>query len=181
MQKALWFVTAAISVLALPNSAVAATTFSNSWSFFDILSGTYVEGTISGIENGTHVPASGLTALVSQAPFAVPSNLFAEGSGFQYYDANNGVITFANISLREPSNFRLFLGTDPAGATYQPALYRDTRTEYAYNPAGGLTFLAIGGAVPEPTTWAMMIGGLGAVGGAVRRRRSSVKTTVSFA
>lgn len=34
-------------------------------------------------------------------------------------------------------------------------------------------------AVPEPATWAMMIGGFGAVGGAMRYRRR--KTTVAFA
>jgi hypothetical protein len=37
------------------------------------------------------------------------------------------------------------------------------------------------GAVPEPATWAMMIGGFGMVGGAMRRRRASTRTTVSFA
>ncbi|WP_260599888.1 PEPxxWA-CTERM sorting domain-containing protein [Sphingomonas endolithica] len=36
------------------------------------------------------------------------------------------------------------------------------------------------GAVPEPATWAMMILGMGAVGFAMRRR-SAVKTTVSYA
>jgi hypothetical protein len=36
-----------------------------------------------------------------------------------------------------------------------------------------------GGTVPEPATWAMMIGGFGMVGGAMRRRR--VSTKVSFA
>jgi hypothetical protein len=35
------------------------------------------------------------------------------------------------------------------------------------------------GSVPEPATWAMMIGGMGVVGGAMRRRR--VSTKVSFA
>jgi hypothetical protein len=34
-------------------------------------------------------------------------------------------------------------------------------------------------AVPEPATWAMMVGGVGMVGGAMRRRR--VSTKVSFA
>ncbi len=40
---------------------------------------------------------------------------------------------------------------------------------------------SVGGnlAVPEPATWAMMIGGFGLVGGALRRRRS-VRTTVTF-
>ncbi len=33
--------------------------------------------------------------------------------------------------------------------------------------------------VPEPASWAMMIGGMGVVGGAMRRRRS-VKTNISF-
>lgn len=36
------------------------------------------------------------------------------------------------------------------------------------------------GAVPEPATWAMMIGGFGMIGAALRRR-SSVKTSVRFA
>jgi len=37
------------------------------------------------------------------------------------------------------------------------------------------------GAVPEPATWAMMIGGFGMVGGAMRSARRRTKTTVSFA
>ncbi len=40
-------------------------------------------------------------------------------------------------------------------------------------------FGSVAGAVPEPATWAMMIGGCGMVGGAMRRRR--VSTKVSFA
>jgi hypothetical protein len=38
--------------------------------------------------------------------------------------------------------------------------------------AGNLTFQA--GAVPEPATWAMMMGGLGLLGLALRRRRTSL-------
>lgn len=55
----------------------------------------------------------------------------------------------------------------------------------AYSFAGGPTadfnFEVASGAtaaVPEPTSWAMMIGGFGIVGGTMRRRR---KTTVAFA
>ncbi len=36
--------------------------------------------------------------------------------------------------------------------------------------------LAFGfGAVPEPSTWAMMVGGFGLVGGAIRRRQRRMK------
>ena len=34
-----------------------------------------------------------------------------------------------------------------------------------------------GGIVPEPATWAMMIGGIGAAGGALRRRKANVSVT----
>lgn len=37
------------------------------------------------------------------------------------------------------------------------------------------------GAVPEPSTWGMMILGFGAVGGAMRRRKARVVTTVRYA
>jgi hypothetical protein len=37
----------------------------------------------------------------------------------------------------------------------------------------GDVYSARGGAVPEPTTWALMIGGFGAVGAMLRRRRST--------
>jgi hypothetical protein len=48
-----------------------------------------------------------------------------------------------------------------------------------YGGGGGAVELISSGAVPEPATWAMMIGGMGVVGGAMRRRR--VSTKVSFA
>jgi hypothetical protein len=46
--------------------------------------------------------------------------------------------------------------------------------------SGSISFNYVtAGAIPEPATWAMMIGGFGMVGGAMRRRR--VSTKVSFA
>ncbi len=41
------------------------------------------------------------------------------------------------------------------------------------SPAGG------GGGVPEPSNWAMMIGGFGLVGGAMRRRQSKIAVTLA--
>lgn len=43
-----------------------------------------------------------------------------------------------------------------------------------------ITFAGAAGAVPEPATWAMMVIGFGAVGGALRRR-SKVATSVRYA
>ncbi len=64
-------------------------------------------------------------------------------------------------------------------------LFVTTDTRYRLN-AGGLSTgfvtasaTAATAAVPEPATWAMMIGGFGAVGGAMRYRRR--KVSVSFA
>jgi hypothetical protein len=47
--------------------------------------------------------------------------------------------------------------------------------------AGSLTFGAVASAVPEPATWAMMIGGFGMVGGTMRSARRKQKASVSFA
>ena len=47
--------------------------------------------------------------------------------------------------------------------------------------AGKITYLiADVAAVPEPASWAMMIFGMGMVGGAMRRRKSKVTTKVAF-
>ena len=52
---------------------------------------------------------------------------------------------------------------------------------YTFTTPSDSIFVNIGtaGAVPEPATWAMMIGGMSVVGGAMRRRRGTTK--VSFA
>lgn len=59
---------------------------------------------------------------------------------------------------------------------------------FGYSVAGGATYgidrlgrvtLGDAGAVPEPATWAMMIGGFGLVGGAMRRRATKVR--IAFA
>lgn len=50
----------------------------------------------------------------------------------------------------------------------------------ASSPGDYIRVLTAASAVPEPSTWAMMIGGFGLVGGAMRRRRK-VSTKVSYA
>jgi hypothetical protein len=45
----------------------------------------------------------------------------------------------------------------------------------------GLQTIGTVAAVPEPASWAMMIGGFGLIGGAMRRRKSQIATTVRYA
>ena len=62
-----------------------------------------------------------------------------------------------------------------AGTTAAPTLLAGT---YALAPTSGysastLTITSVAAAVPEPSSWALMIGGLGLVGGRLRRARGS--------
>jgi hypothetical protein len=50
-------------------------------------------------------------------------------------------------------------------------------TDLPYNSASfihiDIPAISIPGAVPEPATWLMMLGGFGAIGGTMRRRREA--------
>ena len=64
-----------------------------------------------------------------------------------------------------------FLIIDPAYAAVDP----DYATRLTLRFSEGVVNAAAPGAVPEPATWAMLVAGLGSIGGLMRRRR-----TVSF-
>ncbi len=83
--------------------------------------------------------------------------------GGQTTIVENGV----NYALNEFS-FRRFLG-NPVGP-YQAIAGTGDGNDYVGNFR--LTATAVSGAVPEPATWAMMIGGFGVIGGVMRRRRT---------
>ena len=89
-----------------------------------------------------------------------------------------GTVSYGNVHfdaqrIDVPTVFQSFALTEIRLVDYNPipnAPWYDT---------GGQPFLAaisfdgaLAGAVPEPATWAMMIGGIGAAGGALRRRRA---------
>ncbi|HYW31652.1 MAG TPA: PEPxxWA-CTERM sorting domain-containing protein [Gemmatimonas sp.] len=77
-----------------------------------------------------------------------------------YGDVDGGVFALgaqATVGTKGPSTFAL-VGHNTSGTV---------------NSADRLTIAPVGtSTVPEPTTWALMLGGLGAVGFAARRRRS---------
>jgi hypothetical protein len=69
----------------------------------------------------------------------------------------------ANSGADERTQFYLFNFTSPTSQLY-------------LNTQGYSAAVVIPGSVPEPATWAMMLLGFGAIGFAVRRRRSSLAT-----
>ena len=57
------------------------------------------------------------------------------------------------------------------GASVVPQSYNDPSSQYS-TPSGNLVIAA---AVPEPASWALMLGGFGLMGGALRRRRVTAR------
>jgi len=108
------------------------------------------------------------------------SNLVSivQNSGWSYTGA-----AFNGVRITDLSNLSAFNGWNLLPST--------TMTGFSFSSSGGSLFVNwqgvqtftgakvdIGGAVPEPASWAMMLGGFGLVGGAMRSRR---RQAVSFA
>jgi hypothetical protein len=173
---------AACAVFAAPSFAQ---TFSNNWSFVDAGTGQTVGGVISGLVNGNGLSADGLTITVTQSPYDVMLGTYALdfGAGAGYsgeqdtYSAANGVVTYANFLYSDEIGEFLHFGSNPQGGTFYPQLISYNTLENAYNYDVGVQFSAVATGVPEPVSWAMMVGGFGLTGAAMRRRRANVRFT----
>lgn len=96
------------------------------------------------------------------------TNYFAGGNGGFSYDADfSQYFVGTQLYTGSESSPTFKLGSFNLTAFTNPSV---TGTLTISNPTSG---------VPEPATWAMMLLGFGAVGGAMRRRRQ--KITVSYA
>lgn len=101
--------------------------------------------------------------------------------GFTYFAdprfASTAMPTALDIAAAVENGFNLteyFEVTDPDDPDAEPFIDSRERLNFRF-ASGGIVAAA---AVPEPATWAMLIGGFGMLGGAMRRR---VRTSVSYA
>lgn len=126
------------------------------------------------VSGGTPADLAAGTVIGSGSTFATSpgaATLFTATAGshvfgFSFLNESTGIINYGYARI-----------TTTAGGNGRPA----TITQLVYDNSGAaLTVAAVGGAVPEPATWAMMLMGFGAVGFAMRRR-ANVKTAVRFA
>jgi len=100
----------------------------------------------------------------------------ADFNGFEVYDYNGTIGAFTSVTIDPISNMagldasRVSFDADHIWVNWQGLNFTtDTIVRLDVNGSG---------AVPEPASWAMMLGGFGLVGGALRSRR---KAGVSFA
>ena len=73
-----------------------------------------------------------------------------------------------------PTGFPGPVDFSPANGAQITGLYVSTAPQNG-TVTGAITFVDAAGAVPEPATWAMMIGGFGAIGASMRRRKVAVR------
>lgn len=89
----------------------------------------------------------------------------------------NGAATGNNVANYNPLvNFSIASGF-VAGVNHLDFVVQDFGAPTAFrvdNLAGTADLAQVAGGVPEPTTWALMLGGFGLMGAALRRRRAMV-------
>lgn len=106
------------------------------------------------------------------------------GANFTFQTGNNGNptneqgilnITFISNRALPFSQFAVYNEFFATGSPNAP-VFRTGRFDVSTNPNNSPdNYVVTVSAIPEPATWAMMIGGFGLVGGAMRRRATSVR------
>jgi hypothetical protein len=93
------------------------------------------------------------------------SGEYNDAGGFSHaFIFNSNTATFTDINVPGATNVNAF-GINDAGQVVLTTSNVDGRiTNYLYSPGGA----------PEPASWALMIGGFGLAGAALRRRRAAV-------
>ena len=115
-----------------------------------------------------------------ELPSAFSSN-FDVLFGFNYADGTSAVLA-TSIDANYSNPLSVLIQSQIAGYTTKALTSFYVKADYDSQAGAKLqldnitvTSLNAAGAVPEPATWAMMIGGFGLMGASLRRRRVSVR------
>ena len=173
---------------ALLGSAAPAATINFEYSAWGLIQGTSGSGSFTTTGGtGLYTLASGLSNFSFAGDYGL---LFAGGSyAFGLSDLANfsaqldhglvTALTFQTKSVQVPLSIQGFpVGSRQLAANVDYArkdslLVTTGRGRLATTFAGSLD-IAPAGAVPEPASWAMMIGGFGMIGGVLRSRRKAI-------
>jgi hypothetical protein len=147
------------------------------------------DGTIGAIGSGNIVDYTidlfnldGTFTLTSaNSDVLVTGGLSATANDLLFNFDGSGLALFQAPGLGSGQTFYCLQGfTNCYVPTNVPGEAVEATTDFVYPSVtqSGLQVIASAGVVPEPATWAMMIGGFGLLGAAARRR---VRTTVTYA
>jgi hypothetical protein len=174
-------------LLAVAFSATAAGAQTYDFSYLDSSTSNELTGELSGYISGGTFYFTGVnwlkvngTALSSATYLNSTDAYYGVGPGPAQAKLDNSYLDFeiSDGPLGSASEIALFavgdnaasiLGTPSFGATIN---YGGTNNFENFNAANYSA--TVNGAVPEPANWALMLGGFGLVGGAMRLRRRSV-------
>jgi hypothetical protein len=144
------------------------------WSFVDDATSQTVNGTISGLVEGDNpLSAITVTLLNGADPDALgggwaPDTVYGYNTAATFFTVTDGKVTFAHgvFDKTVPAGIDvLAFGSNPGLTTYVPQLAGPT--VYQTDLHTPESFMA----VPEPSTWAFLIAGLGLTGASLRSAR----------
>jgi len=164
-----------LAAVATPVSAV-----DFDWQWLDQSTNTLVKGTLFNLNEGSQSIGSGQVNITFSTYDDVidinAAHFSTAGFGDGLVTVTGGQITYLSALWSDSTTgVTLWLGTNPCCNTFYPELASSVTGSNQFNCCDGnpMTFQARP-AVPEPTSWVLMLVGFGTIGAVMRRRRITV-------